>query len=186
MDCYNRNDLNSNSEERIIMIKKLLKMGLSITLTLSLVIFPSTKAFSKTICEAADYQQTVGISAMDLSGASSVNYDDAIKLAKKKASVLTSFYGETSVQYALIDDGKIVISGQSGVYSRNSKTALTENNMYGIGSISKMFTTAAVMQLVEQGNVELDAPVTKYIPEFTMEDPRYKDITVRIQSLLQN
>ena len=49
-----------------------------------------------------------------------------------------------------------------------------------IGSTSKMYATLAVMQLVDQGKVELDAPVTDYIPEFTMADERYKDITVRM------
>ncbi|MBQ8928075.1 MAG: beta-lactamase family protein [Oscillospiraceae bacterium] len=48
------------------------------------------------------------------------------------------------------------------------------------GSVSKIFVTTAVMQLVEEGRVELDAPVTEYLPEFTMADPRYRDITVRM------
>ncbi len=52
--------------------------------------------------------------------------------------------------------------------------------MYGIGSISKMFTAVVVMQLVQEDRVNLDTPVVAYIPEFTMEDPRYKNITVRM------
>ena len=36
------------------------------------------------------------------------------------------------------------------------------------------------MVLVDEGKVELDAPVVQYLPEFTMEDPRYQDITVRM------
>lgn len=51
---------------------------------------------------------------------------------------------------------------------------------YDIGSISKVFTATAVMQLVEQGKVTLDAPLTDYIPEFTMKDVRYKKITPRM------
>ena len=43
-----------------------------------------------------------------------------------------------------------------------------------------MFTTAAMMRLADQGKVDLDRPVTDYIPEFTMADARYKDITVRM------
>ena len=49
-----------------------------------------------------------------------------------------------------------------------------------IGSTSKMYAVAAVMQLSDQGKVELDAPVTDYIPDFKMADERYKDITVRM------
>ncbi|HWT75374.1 MAG TPA: serine hydrolase domain-containing protein [Mobilitalea sp.] len=102
-------------------------------------------------------------------------------MAKLKAQTLiNSVYNEVSVQYALIDDGKIVLSGQSGVYSKDGTTPLTNNSMYGIGSVSKMFTTVAVMQLVDQGKVKLDKPVVNYIPEFKMADSRYKDITVRM------
>lgn len=109
-----------------------------------------------------------------------VNYDNVKTQAKYAADLLTSAYGVTSVQYALIDEGDIVLSGQSGVYDTSKTKALTKDNMYGIGSISKMFTTVAVMQLVEKGKVKLDSPVTKYIPEFKMADSRYKKITVRM------
>lgn len=56
----------------------------------------------------------------------------------------------------------------------------SEQHIYGIGSVSKMYATTAVMQLVEEGKVELDGPVTDYIPNFRMVDERYKDITVRM------
>ncbi|MCR5601181.1 MAG: beta-lactamase family protein [Ruminococcus sp.] len=49
-----------------------------------------------------------------------------------------------------------------------------------VGSVSKMFVTTAVMQLAEQGRVDIDAPVTEYLPDFRMADERYRDITVRM------
>ncbi len=52
--------------------------------------------------------------------------------------------------------------------------------MYCVASVSKIYSTAAVMRLAEQGKVELDGPVTDYLPEFKMADPRYKNITVRM------
>lgn len=55
-----------------------------------------------------------------------------------------------------------------------------ENKIYGIGSISKTVTTTAILKLVDQGLIELDSPVTKYLKEFTMADERYKKITVRM------
>jgi len=49
-----------------------------------------------------------------------------------------------------------------------------------IGSLSKAFTSLAVMQLVEEGKVELDAPVQRYLPWFTLADPQAAArITVR-------
>ncbi|MDS0524698.1 beta-lactamase family protein [Clostridium sp. SHJSY1] len=108
-------------------------------------------------------------------------YEQTKEIAEQKASVLaTNTYGGTSVQYALIDNGKIVLSGNAGVYSKDSNKAITAENMYGIGSVSKMFVTTAVMKLVDQGKIDLDAPVIKYIKEFKMADDRYKNITVRM------
>ena len=54
-----------------------------------------------------------------------------------------------------------------------NKTYSSSDTFSCIGSVSKMFATTAVMQLVEQGKVELDAPVTDYLPDFRMADERY-------------
>ena len=51
---------------------------------------------------------------------------------------------------------------------------------YGIGSVSKTFTAIAVMQLADDGKLELDTPVVHYLPEFRMADERYREITVRM------
>ncbi len=49
-----------------------------------------------------------------------------------------------------------------------------------IGSLSKLFTATAVMQLVDSGRVQLDAPVRQYLPQFRMADKQAsKQITVR-------
>lgn len=52
--------------------------------------------------------------------------------------------------------------------------------MYGIGSISKLFTTAAILKLQEARKVDIDLPVVNYIPEFQMADYRYRQITPRM------
>ena len=64
--------------------------------------------------------------------------------------------------------------------SPQNKAYETTDTLFGIGSVSKMFVTAAAMQLADQGLIDRDAPVTDYLPEFTMTDSRYRDITVRM------
>lgn len=104
--------------------------------------------------------------------------------AEQFAAAVTSgemgAFGAVSMQYALMDNGEIVSSGHSGVYSKTENRALTSENMYGIGSVSKMYVTAAAMKLCEENKMELDGKVIDYIPEFTMQDERYKDITIRM------
>ena len=65
---------------------------------------------------------------------------------------------------------------------REQKTEQTasQDRIYNIASVSKMYSALAVMQLADEGKVELDAPVTEYLPEFEMNDERYKKLTVRM------
>ena len=51
--------------------------------------------------------------------------------------------------------------------------------VYRVGSVSKLFTDIAVMQLVEQGEVDIDAPVAEYLPSFAPNNPWDATITLR-------
>ena len=62
----------------------------------------------------------------------------------------------------------------------DSGRQVTPQTPFKIGSMSKSFTALAIMQLVEDGKVELDAPVRRYIPWFRVADPEASSrITVR-------
>jgi CubicO group peptidase (beta-lactamase class C family) len=62
----------------------------------------------------------------------------------------------------------------------DSGREVTAQTPFKIGSTSKSFTALAIMQLVEDGKVDLDAPVQRYIPSFRVADPEAsKHITVR-------
>ena len=100
--------------------------------------------------------------------------------AQHAVELSAQYSGADSVQYALWEDGEITLSGHAGVYSRTENRALTGEELYGIGSISKTYTAAAVLKLSEAGKLSLDKPVTTYLPGFKMADERYRDITVRM------
>lgn len=57
---------------------------------------------------------------------------------------------------------------------------VNEDTLFTIGSVSKVFTTLAILKLQEQGKLNLDDPVYKLMPQFTMKDERYEQITVRM------
>jgi CubicO group peptidase (beta-lactamase class C family) len=64
-----------------------------------------------------------------------------------------------------------VIEGDETIYARgfgfrdlSSGLPATPRTLYGIGSVTKSFTAMALMQLVEEGKINLDDPVEKYIP----------------------
>ena len=78
---------------------------------------------------------------------------------------------------AITRGGRVVqVSG----YGRDSNgRPVTPDTPFYIASTSKAMTAVAVMQLVEAGRVELDAPVRRYLPEFALADPRVEGITIR-------
>ncbi|MBP3958100.1 serine hydrolase [Gemmata sp. G18] len=86
-----------------------------------------------------------------------------------------------ALSIALVDDQKVVWAAGYGFQDREKKIPATAETVYRVGSVSKLFTDVAVMQLVEEGKLDLDAPVAKYIPDFK---PSYKEgekqITLRM------
>ncbi len=62
--------------------------------------------------------------------------------------------------------GKIVWSEAFGVSDIASGASATPRTLYGIGSISKALTLAAALALADQGKLDLDAPVERYLPDF--------------------
>jgi serine beta-lactamase-like protein LACTB len=84
-----------------------------------------------------------------------------------------------AVSIALVDDQKIVWSSGFGFADEKAKKPATAETVYRVGSVSKLFTDIAVMQMVEQGKLDLDAPVTRYVKDFKPGDPFGKPITLR-------
>ena len=71
-----------------------------------------------------------------------------------------------ALSVALIDDQRVVWAKGFGHRDRGGKQQATAETVYRVGSVSKLFTDVAVMQLVEAGKIDLDAPVTKYLSDF--------------------
>jgi CubicO group peptidase (beta-lactamase class C family) len=87
--------------------------------------------------------------------------------------------GATSASVALVMGSETVWSETFGrVDAAGTKPSPTTR--FGVGSLAKMVTTMAVMQLVDAGKVSLDAPVVRYVPDFSMLSPQYRQITVRM------
>ncbi|SHH71871.1 serine hydrolase [Massilia sp. CF038] len=83
------------------------------------------------------------------------------------------------LQIAVVKDGKIVLSESYGMANVENRVPATRSTLFPINSATKAFTGVAMMQLLEAGRVELDAPVSRYLdglPEAWR--------TVRIRQLL--
>jgi CubicO group peptidase (beta-lactamase class C family) len=74
--------------------------------------------------------------------------------------------GAPAVSMAVAYKGKIVFSMGVGFADRDNLVPANSSTVYNIGSVSKIMTAVAVMQLVEQGKVGLDDPIQKFVAAF--------------------
>ena len=80
----------------------------------------------------------------------------------------------------IVYEDQIIFSKGYGYADLARKVQTTENTCYCVASISKIFTTVAILQLVEQGKVHLDAAVQDYLPWFTSAtDANLPSISIR-------
>lgn len=126
---------------------------------------------------ASAKQIVIGEDTTSTSSQDQVTYQT---LADQLGQAFIESVGVDSMQVAIMDHDKIAFSNTYGYNDKKAKTIPAKDTMYGVGSVSKMYTTAAIMHLVDQGKVNLDKPVTDYVTDFKMKDSRYKKITVRM------
>ncbi len=96
---------------------------------------------------------------------------------KKRIIVTISALCMAGTVYASVGNA---VNAEPVQSEHTAETTASQDRIYCIASVSKMYSALAVMQLVDEGKIELDAPVTKYLPDFKMNDERYKDVTVRM------
>jgi CubicO group peptidase (beta-lactamase class C family) len=100
------------------------------------------------------------------------------KVAKKIVSEMRRL-DIPGVAIGIYTKGKELTAG-FGITSNENPLPVTEDTLFQTGSISKTFTGTVLMMLVEQGKVDLDAPVRRYIKDFRVQDERVsKKVTVR-------
>jgi CubicO group peptidase (beta-lactamase class C family) len=85
--------------------------------------------------------------------------------------------GLPGASIVVVKDGKLVY--EKGYGHDSEGEPITEKSLMRIGSVSKSFTAFAVLQLVDEGKVQLDDPVVKHLPEVKLDDSRWNQVTIR-------
>jgi CubicO group peptidase (beta-lactamase class C family) len=88
-------------------------------------------------------------------------------------------WGLPGLSIGVINNNEIVYAKAFGYENIETKKPATIRSLYGMASVSKTLVATAIMQLVEQGRIELEAPVIKYLPYFKLDDPYYDKITIK-------
>lgn len=84
------------------------------------------------------------------------------------------------VAIGYVENGKATWTGNFGVRNAETKTPVTNDTVWQVGSLSKPVFALAVMKLVEEGKLDLDRPLADYVPgDLIKDEPRAKLITSR-------
>ncbi|MEQ9400142.1 MAG: serine hydrolase [Longimicrobiales bacterium] len=87
--------------------------------------------------------------------------------------------GLPALSVALVDGDRVVWADGFGWEDPVDSIPADAATVYRVGSVSKLLTDLAVMQQVEAGVMDLDAPVARYVPDFAPENPFGGEITLR-------
>ena len=80
----------------------------------------------------------------------------------------------------IVKDGQTVVAKGYGVKKLGEPAPVDARTLFGIASNTKLFTATALGLLVEEGKIDWDAPVVRYLPAFQMWDPYVtRELTVR-------
>jgi len=87
----------------------------------------------------------------------------------RRLAELIAEHGVPGAQAAVLVDGEVV-DAAAGVLSLATGVAATTDSLFQVGSITKVWTATLVMQLVDEGLLDLDEPVVRYLPRFRVAD----------------
>lgn len=90
---------------------------------------------------------------------------------------LRSEHDVPGVGLALVRGGEVLLATGYGVADARSGAKVTEETVFSLGSASKAFTAATVLQLAESGKLSLEAPIATLVPDFA--HPEAKTLTLR-------
>lgn len=91
------------------------------------------------------------------------------ELLRSTLGSLSTARGVPAASVAVVVDGEIV-EHAVGLLSTATRVEATVDSVFQIGSITKVWTATMVLQLVDEGVVDLDAPIRRYVPEFAVGD----------------
>src|SRR5215204_907068 len=91
------------------------------------------------------------------------SHADAVKLLDAFIARQVEQHKLPALSIALVESDHVVWAKGYGFEDAKKKVPATARTVYRVGSISKLFTDLAIMQLAEQKKIDIDTDVTKYI-----------------------
>lgn len=131
----------------------------------------------------------LAFSGLDLVRETAVPYtplDKFVAHLNGRISALMSLYDIPGSSIALVKGGELVWSGAYGYADKMNGRQLTTDTPMRVQSISKPITAWGVMKLVEQGSIELDAPIMRYFKNWRFPESYFPVEQVTVRQLLSH
>lgn len=101
------------------------------------------------------------------------------QLWQDRLSALAAEHGVVGASLAIVQ-GDDLLEAATGVLSTRTAQPVTTDSVFQIGSITKVWTATLAMQLVDDGLLDLDAPIIRYLPDVALADPELtQQVTAR-------
>ena len=110
-----------------------------------------------------------------------------IRLFEEWMNTQMDYLSLNGVSVGIVHNQELVYYKGFGYANEEKEIFADENTVYGIASITKLFTSIALMKLVEEGAIKLNDPVTKYIPElYNIQSNGHNVDKITIKSIIRH
>ncbi|MEZ4971774.1 MAG: serine hydrolase domain-containing protein [Cyclobacteriaceae bacterium] len=112
------------------------------------------------------------------------DYGDAYNVINQWLEAQVAYQHLPGVSAAVVKDQEVIWSKAFGMSNIDQKVKTQTSTVYSICSISKLFTSVAIMQLYDQGKLRLDDPVESVLPNFNIKQQFEGSGPITVRSLL--
>ena len=112
-------------------------------------------------------------------GATEVDLDRVIKIVLSEENL-------TGIAWALVEENGKVSLGAAGFRDNPAEASFTNNTRFHVGSLTKSVLATGVLRLATQGQIDLDAPATRYLPDLNFNNPWAEVSEVTVRQLLDH
>jgi len=129
----------------------------------------------------------IGICITPVANGQSLLVSERLEIYESWVELLMRKRNYPAISVGLVHQGELIYAKGFGFADIEGSIPATPDTVYSVASLSKPFTSVAIMQLVERGIIELDAPIFPIIPEvLELDTPSDRTRAITLRSLLRH
>lgn len=90
----------------------------------------------------------------------------------------------SGLSIVVVDNNRVIYQKGFGFADKENNVAVADSTLFHIGSITKLFTGIGIMQLVQKGLINIDAPIRHYLPEFSVKNHKFTRSPITVRSMM--